>query len=60
MGHDFQARVSWEKHSVVMMDNRQLLHTGTMDYDTEVSARHLFRLAAMTEVPIPVSDGLRD
>lgn len=31
-----------------------------MDYDTEVSARHLFRLAAMTEVPIPVSDGLRD
>jgi sulfonate dioxygenase len=25
MGHDFQARVHWEKHSVVMFDNRQLL-----------------------------------
>jgi hypothetical protein len=26
-----------------------------MDYDTSVQARHLFRLAAMAEVPIPVS-----
>ena len=24
-GHDFQARVHWEKHSVVMFDNRTTL-----------------------------------
>ncbi|KAG4439826.1 hypothetical protein IFR05_004675 [Cadophora sp. M221] len=55
-GHDFQARVHWEKHSVVMFDNRTTLHTGTVDYDTTAQARHLFRLAAMTEVPISVAD----
>ncbi|PBP18542.1 alpha-ketoglutarate-dependent taurine dioxygenase [Diplocarpon rosae] len=55
-GHDFQARVHWEKHSVVMFDNRTTLHTGTVDYDTTTQARHLFRLAAMTEVPMSVAD----
>ncbi|KAK2629348.1 hypothetical protein QTJ16_000168 [Diplocarpon rosae] len=55
-GHDFQARVHWEKHSVVMFDNRTTLHTGTVDYDTTAQARHLFRLAAMTEVPMSVAD----
>lgn len=75
-GHDFQARVSWEKHSVVMFDGRQTIRefftfgnniiivsylhyitdTGTVDYDSSVQARHLFRLAAMTEVPISVED----
>ncbi|KAG9246082.1 putative alpha-ketoglutarate-dependent sulfonate dioxygenase [Calycina marina] len=53
MGHDFQVRISWEKHSVVMFDGRSTLHSGTVDYDTNHQARHLFRLAAMTEVPIP-------
>ncbi|KAI9048991.1 hypothetical protein LZ554_006840 [Drepanopeziza brunnea f. sp. 'monogermtubi'] len=55
-GHDFQARVHWEKHSVVMFDNRTTLHTGTVDYDTTAQARHLFRLAAMTEVPLSVAE----
>jgi len=56
MGHDFQARVHWEKNSVVMFDGRTTLHTGTVDYDTTKQTRHLFRLAAMTEVPISVED----
>jgi len=30
--------------------------TGTVDYDTTMQTRHLFRLAAMTEVPISVED----
>ncbi|KUJ22083.1 putative alpha-ketoglutarate-dependent sulfonate dioxygenase [Mollisia scopiformis] len=55
-GHDFQARVHWEKHSVVMFDNRTTLHTGTVDYDTSAQARHLFRLCSMCEVPISVAD----
>jgi len=30
-----------------------ILDTGTVDYDSTLQARHLFRLAAMTEVRIP-------
>ncbi|KAF7874919.1 hypothetical protein EAF04_002093 [Stromatinia cepivora] len=56
MGHDFQARVGWEKHSVVMFDGRSTLHTATVDYDSRIQARHLFRLAAMTEKPISVAE----
>jgi len=56
MGHDFQARVRWQKHSVVMFDGRTTLHTGTVDYDTSLQARHLFRLVAMAETPISVTE----
>jgi hypothetical protein len=60
---------------VVMFDGRQTirkfqpnisqacywlpLDTGTVDYDSNLQARHLFRLAAMTEVPISVEDSER-
>ena len=30
--------------------------TATVDYDSGIKARHLFRLAAMTEVPISVAE----
>ena len=30
--------------------------TGTVDYHTTIQTRHLFRLAAMTEVPVSVED----
>ncbi|KAL9615077.1 MAG: hypothetical protein Q9167_000500 [Letrouitia subvulpina] len=56
MGHDFQARVQWQKHSVVMFDGRNTLHTATVDYDSGKQARHIFRLASMTEKPIAVED----
>jgi hypothetical protein len=32
------------------------LDAGTVDYDTSHQARHLFRLVAMTEVPISVQE----
>ncbi|KAK4693624.1 sulfonate dioxygenase, partial [Lecanoromycetidae sp. Uapishka_2] len=54
MGHDFQARVMWEKDSVVLFDGRNTLHTATVDYDSRIQARHIFRLASMTEKPIAV------
>ncbi|KAI0116247.1 alpha-ketoglutarate-dependent taurine dioxygenase [Hypoxylon sp. NC0597] len=57
-GHDFQARVSWAPRSIVIFDNRSTCHTAVVDYvdDGESSkVRHLFRLAAMAEKPIPVS-----
>ncbi|RYP34231.1 hypothetical protein DL767_004354 [Monosporascus sp. MG133] len=62
MGHDFQARVSWTPRSILIFDNRCTLHTAVVDYvndDDTVKLRHLFRLAAMAEKPIPVAqDGV--
>ncbi|KAJ9197294.1 hypothetical protein DTO166G4_6306 [Paecilomyces variotii] len=57
-GHDFQARVRWQPRSIVIFDNRSTLHSAIVDYlDEEQKAkpRHIFRLCAMTEKPIPVS-----
>ncbi|KAK7436639.1 hypothetical protein VKT23_019046 [Stygiomarasmius scandens] len=56
-GHDFQARVRWQPKSIVIFDNRSTLHSAVVDYfDEENGAkpRHIFRLAAMAEVPVPV------
>ncbi|KAF5349359.1 hypothetical protein D9758_011784 [Tetrapyrgos nigripes] len=58
-GHDFQARVRWQPKTVVIFDNRSTLHTAVVDYfDEENGAkpRHIFRLASMAEVPIPVNE----
>ncbi|KAL1862088.1 hypothetical protein Plec18167_001131 [Paecilomyces lecythidis] len=57
-GHDFQARVRWQPRSIVIFDNRSTLHSAIVDYlDEEQNAkpRHIFRLCAMTEKPIPAS-----
>jgi hypothetical protein len=35
------------------------LDTATIDYDSRVQARHIFRLAAMTEKPISVAESLQ-
>ncbi|KAF2998579.1 hypothetical protein E8E13_006241 [Curvularia kusanoi] len=59
MGHDFQARVRWAPKTIVMFDNRSLIHSAIVDYlDDEGAAhlRHIFRLCAMAEKPIPVLD----
>ncbi|KZW01553.1 TauD-domain-containing protein [Exidia glandulosa HHB12029] len=56
-GHDFQARFKWQPGTIVIFDNRSTLHTAVVDYfDEEHGAqpRHIFRLAAMAEAPIPV------
>ncbi len=37
----------------------RLLDTATVDYDSGLQARHVFRLASMTEKPISVSEGLK-
>ncbi|KAJ7162832.1 TauD-domain-containing protein [Mycena filopes] len=55
--HDIQARVHWSPRTIVMFDNRSTIHTAVVDYvDDEYGAqpRHIFRLAAMAEKPIPV------
>jgi len=53
-GHDFQIRVGWKPGTVVVFDNRTVCHTATVDYNgVYEGARHMFRLAAMAEAPIP-------
>ncbi|KAJ7061048.1 TauD-domain-containing protein [Mycena amicta] len=57
--HDVQVRVHWQPRTVVMFDNRSTLHTAVIDYvDEEYGAqpRHIFRLAAMAEKPIPMTN----
>ncbi|KAF2114213.1 hypothetical protein BDV96DRAFT_548312 [Lophiotrema nucula] len=57
-GHDFQARVRWAPRTIVLFDNRSLIHSAVVDYlDDEGAAnlRHIFRLCAMAEKPISVS-----
>ncbi|OOQ89705.1 Alpha-ketoglutarate-dependent sulfonate dioxygenase [Penicillium brasilianum] len=58
-GHDFQARVRWQPRTVVMFDNRSTTHSAIVDYLDEeygAKARHIFRLCALGEKPIPVYD----
>ncbi|KAF8249061.1 TauD-domain-containing protein [Wilcoxina mikolae CBS 423.85] len=54
-GHDYQIRLQWRPRTVVIFDNRSTCHTATVDYDgVYEKERHMFRLAAMAEKPIPV------
>lgn len=58
-GHDFQARVRWQPKTIVMFDNRSTLHSAIVDYlddDYGAKLRHIFRLTALGEKPIPVYD----
>ncbi|EAU32875.1 conserved hypothetical protein [Aspergillus terreus NIH2624] len=58
-GHDFQARVRWQPKTIVMFDNRSTLHSAIVDYlddDYGAKLRHIFRLIALGEKPIPVYD----
>ncbi|KAF7296922.1 TauD-domain-containing protein [Mycena indigotica] len=54
--HDVQVRVHWQPKTVVMFDNRSTLHTAVVDYvdDDGAQPRHIFRLAAMAEIPMAV------
>ncbi|KAL4775916.1 hypothetical protein BDW60DRAFT_104052 [Aspergillus nidulans var. acristatus] len=58
-GHDFQARVRWQPKTIVIFDNRSTIHSAIVDYiddDYGAKLRHIFRLCALGEKPIPVYD----
>ncbi|KAB8070943.1 hypothetical protein BDV29DRAFT_24581 [Aspergillus leporis] len=58
-GHDFQARVRWQPKTIVIFDNRSTTHSAIVDYlddDYGAKLRHIFRLTALGEKPIPVYD----
>lgn len=51
LAHDLQLRAKWEPKSVVVWDNRRLVHSAVIDWDEPVS-RHAFRITPQAERPI--------
>ncbi|QPG74616.1 hypothetical protein FOA43_001948 [Brettanomyces nanus] len=48
---DAHIRPSWDENTVVVWDNRRLIHTATLDWDSD-SIRHSFRLTPLAERPV--------
>lgn len=49
--HDLQLRASWEPRTVVVWDNRRVVHSAVIDWDSPVS-RHAFRITPQAERPV--------
>jgi sulfonate dioxygenase len=50
LGADLQARLKWEKNTVIVWDNRVTAHTAILDW-TDGQRRHLARLTPRAEQP---------
>lgn len=48
---DAHVRFKWDQDTVVIWDNRRVLHTRTLDWDDEI-IRHAFRLTTLGESPV--------
>lgn len=48
---DAHIRVPWDEDTVVAWDNRRLIHTATLDWDSE-DIRHSFRITPQAERPV--------
>lgn len=57
LSHDLQLRANWEPNTVVVWDNRVVLHSAIVDWDTSVS-RHAIRVTPQAERPIANIDDL--
>lgn len=51
LSHDLQLRANWEPKTVVIWDNRRVVHSAVIDWDTPVS-RHAFRITPQAERPV--------
>lgn len=49
--HDLQLRASWEPNTVVVWDNRRVVHSAVIDWEAPVS-RHAFRITPQAERPV--------
>ncbi|ODQ79694.1 hypothetical protein BABINDRAFT_161410 [Babjeviella inositovora NRRL Y-12698] len=48
---DYQLRVQWKQFSIVLWDNRSMIHSALVDFDTDSYIRHAFRLLVRAEIP---------
>ncbi|OWB73629.1 oxidoreductase activity protein [[Candida] boidinii] len=53
--HDLQLRANWEEGTVVLWDNRRVIHSPILDWDTTVS-RHVIRLTPQAERPVETEE----
>ncbi|CZR58592.1 uncharacterized protein PAC_08484 [Phialocephala subalpina] len=54
---DFHTRATWEKGTVVVYDNRMVLHSVVLDYALKPNAkRHHIRITPQAERPIPARE----
>ena len=51
-GHDFQLRASYEKDTVVVWDNRRVIHAAIFDWYDGSTGRHAVRVTPQAERPI--------
>lgn len=51
LAHDLQLRARWEPNTVVVWDNRRVLHSAVIDWDEPIS-RHAFRITPQAERPV--------
>ncbi|GME69926.1 unnamed protein product [[Candida] boidinii] len=49
--HDLQLRANWEEGTVVLWDNRRVIHSAIFDWDTP-AARHAVRITPQAERPV--------
>ncbi|CDR41233.1 CYFA0S06e04500g1_1 [Cyberlindnera fabianii] len=57
--HDLQVRASYEPGTVVVWDNRRVLHAGTFDWDSG-EVRHCYRITPQAERPVENEDELEE
>ncbi|KAG1715801.1 hypothetical protein ID866_1377 [Astraeus odoratus] len=55
---DLQARVKWERGTVVLWDNRVTAHSAIVDYGPSGERRHGARITPQAERPIPANETL--
>ncbi|KAG7800156.1 hypothetical protein KL929_001072 [Ogataea haglerorum] len=48
---DAHIRAQWDERTITIWDNRRLLHTATLDWDSD-NLRHAFRLTTIAERPV--------
>lgn len=48
---DAHIRANWDERTVVVWDNRRLIHTATFDWDS-AALRHCFRITTLAERPV--------
>ncbi|KAH3666281.1 hypothetical protein OGAPHI_004470 [Ogataea philodendri] len=48
---DAHVRAQWDENTIVVWDNRRLLHTATLDWDDD-NLRHAFRVTTLAERPV--------
>ncbi|KIJ55737.1 hypothetical protein M422DRAFT_240355 [Sphaerobolus stellatus SS14] len=54
-GADFQTRATYKPGTVIIWDNRVVLHSSVPDFDSNIR-RHAIRLTPQGEIPIPATE----